>query len=270
VSNLLNWADAPFDNEFWDMLDQTVRSVAQNQLSARHLLYSEGPYGLGLQVVPGKEREINQNKSEVTFSIAQGAPLVQLSTTFKIPARDIETHEQTKISLNFEELITRLLDITAQEEYLLYYGNDSSGLKGLLTESGIQHFSLKPWNEVGDAVESLIDAVKVLDNVGFHGPYSLALSSDRYNKLFRRYPQSDVLEMDHLKSLITGGIIKAQAISSGGVLVAEGKQFVSIILGQDLSAGFEGPSGRDYIFTLSETIALRVAVPSSVCVLDSV
>jgi uncharacterized linocin/CFP29 family protein len=91
-----------------------------------------------------------------------------------------------------------------------------------------------------------------------------------YNKLFRQYPNTEILELDHLKKIVTGGIIKSAAIASGGVLITGGAEFVTIVLGQDLMAGFEGPSARDYVFTLSETLALRLIVPKSVCVLDGV
>jgi uncharacterized linocin/CFP29 family protein len=170
--------------------------------------------------------------------------------------------------MDIEPLVKSVLQIAAQEDEFLYYGSATMKIAGLLTSSGIQKHKLKPWDQVGDAVEDIIDAVTKLDASGFHGPYSLALTPSLYNKLFRRYPQSDTLEIDHLKSLVSDGIIKAAGIKSGGVLLASNKEFASITLGQDLCAGFEGPSGRDYVFTLSESIALRIDVPLSVCVLD--
>lgn len=249
------------------MIDQTVKSVAQNELSARRLLFTEGPFGLGLQFVPGTE-----NKIEVSggtgISFAKATPLVFLSDTFTIPAREIEAHQNTGINLNLHALITKIIGITAKEDKLIYYGENSAGLTGLTNSNGVQHFQINPWEQVGDAVESVLKGVELLDKVGFHGPYSLALCSSLYNKLFRRYPQTEIIEMDHLKKIVTDGIIKAPALHSGGVLTASGKKYASIVLGQDLMAGFEGPSQRDYIFTVSETVALRLIVPESVCILQ--
>jgi len=51
------------------------------------------------------------------------------------------------------------------------------------------------------------------------------------------------------------------------VLIASGRQFATIVLGQDLAPGFVGPAGRSYEFTVSESLALRLLVPEAVCVL---
>jgi len=267
-SNLLNRDDAPFSSDFWQMIDSTVKNVAESQLSTRKILYTEGPVGLGLQFVPGNEQQIENSSESLNLSIAQGVPLVQLCTTFSISGRDIEAFQKAGLKLNLNDLVCSTLKITAQEDKLLLYGTPASGISGLLNYKGVNKTKLNPWDQVGDAVESIIKAIELLDNDGFHGPYCLALSVSLYNKLFRRYPNTEILELDHLAKLVTDGIIKSAAISSGGVLLASGAEYGSIVLGQDLSVGFEGPSARDYIFTLSETIALRLNIPCSVCVLE--
>ena len=61
---------------------------------------------------------------------------------------------------------------------------------GLLNTPGTRSVKLKPWNEVGDAVEDVINAVTELDNAGFHGPYALALTPKSYNHLFRGTPRA--------------------------------------------------------------------------------
>ena len=267
-TDLLNRTDAPFDLSFWSMIDETVIKIAQSQLSTRKLIYADGPFGSGMQYVPGKEQMIERLESGVDLSAPPAVPLIQLATRFTLPSRDIEAYRSSGVPMNLESLVLCVLAITAQEDSLLFYGSKSSGLSGLLTNPGVQKMKMKAWDKVGDAVETIIAAVEKLDAAGFHGPYSLGLSVPLYNKLFRRYPETEILEMDHLKSLVTEGIVKSASIKNGGVLLSSNKAFASIILGQDLIAGFEGPSGRDYVFTLSETVALRLNIPSSVCVLD--
>ncbi len=265
---LLNRDDAPFDQQFWNNLDNTIKNVAQTQLSVRKLLYTEGPCGLGIQFVPGNEKLVEALEGGPDISIAQGVPLVQLSSSFSIAARGIEAFQKAGVKINLENLISCLLKITSQEDKLLLYGVKASGLYGLMSHPEVLRMKLDSWDQVGDAVESVLKAVEILDREGFHGPYSLALSANLYNRLFRRYPNTEIIEMDHLKTLVTEGIIKSAAIESGGVLLASAQEYASIILGQDLVAGFEGPSGRDYVFTLSETLALRIVVPRSICVLE--
>jgi uncharacterized linocin/CFP29 family protein len=265
---LLNRDDAPFGPDFWEILDSTVKSVAEIQLSARKLIFTDGPAGLGLQFVPGNERRIEFSESGAELSLPHGIPLVQLCEVFSISGRNIEVSRNAGLKPNFEDLVSSLLKITTSEDKLLFYGAASSGISGLLTHPDVKRMKLTPWDQPGDSVESVLRAIEILDNEGFHGPYSLGLSVSLYNKLFRRYPNTDILELDHLKQVVTGGIIKSAAIVSGGVIITGGAEYASIVLGQDLMAGFEGPSARDYIFTLSETVALRLNIPRSVCVLE--
>ncbi|MHB9030497.1 MAG: family 1 encapsulin nanocompartment shell protein, partial [Candidatus Latescibacterota bacterium] len=61
----------------------------------------------------------------------------------------------------------------------------------------------------------------------------------------------------------------AAAIGSGGILLASGVQFASIVLGQDITTGFIGPEGSGYAFSLSESIFLKINIPQAMCVLTA-
>ena len=126
---------------------------------------------------------------------------------------------------------------------------------------------LSAWAEVGVAASDVIQAVTALDGAGFHGPYALALAPDRFNSTLRVYPQGSLTELDHLRSIVGGGVAKAPGLPSGGVLVAVGRQFASIIVGQDMTIGFVGPTTNTLEFTVSESLTVRVRQPRAVCVL---
>jgi len=67
--------------------------------------------------------------------------------------------------------------------------------------------------------------------------------------------------------MVTGGVFKAPILESGGVLLASGRQFASIVLGQDMTIGFIGPAGGEVEFSISESLALRIRQPQALCVL---
>ena len=50
-------------------------------------------------------------------------------------------------------------------------------------------------------------------------------------------------------------------------LLATGKQYASIVLGQDMTTGFVWPAGDSLGFSISESLALLVREPASICVL---
>jgi uncharacterized linocin/CFP29 family protein len=51
------------------------------------------------------------------------------------------------------------------------------------------------------------------------------------------------------------------------LLLASGRQFASIVLGQDMSVGFIGPVGEDLEFSISESLALLIREPKAICAL---
>jgi len=74
-------------------------------------------------------------------------------------------------------------------------------------------------------------------------------------------------ELEHIKTIITEGVYKAPVLESGGLLLAEGKQIASIILGQDMSVGFVGPQGKEVEFSISESITPLIIEPGAICIL---
>jgi uncharacterized linocin/CFP29 family protein len=75
-------------------------------------------------------------------------------------------------------------------------------------------------------------------------------------------------EMEHIQTLVTGGLVKVPILKDGGVLLAVGRQYASIVLGQDMTVGFIGPDEEKLEFSVSESLALYLRVPASVCVLE--
>ena len=66
---------------------------------------------------------------------------------------------------------------------------------------------------------------------------------------------------------MTDGIFKAPVLKSGGVLLATGKRYASIVLGQDMMVGYVGPAGDSLEFSITESLALLIREPASICVL---
>ncbi len=268
MSDYLHRGDAPFGDNVWELIDEAVVGAAKSQLSARRLFHVEGPYGLGTKAVPGPDCMVAE-EDEGAASVCGPCltPLAAIRKTFTIPIRDIAAFAATGMPFGAADVAHAAIACARREDEILLHGNADLGVDGLLNMDGTTSAELNDWSEVGAAVEDVIAAATTLDDAGFHGPYALALSAGRYNRLFRRYQQGPLVEMEHLRSLVTDGIVKAPVLEDGGLLVATGKQFCTIVLGQDLKAGFIGPAGGNYEFDVSESVALRLKHPGSVCVL---
>ncbi|MBD3315595.1 MAG: DUF2184 domain-containing protein [Chitinivibrionales bacterium] len=263
---LLHRSDAPFSEKTWHQIDLAVRDAAISEVSARRILETKGPYGIGLKSLPLADRPLEKESDDtVEVAVDAAVPMPLISTSFSIAARDIDNFERYGLPLDTGAASEAAVACARKEEQLLYYGAPESGIPGLLTGDGVQEISLKKWDDVGEAAEDIIRIIDKMDGAGFHGPFALALAPARYNALFRRYPQGPMIEISHIRELVTGGVIKAPAIQKGGVLICTGERLASIILGQDLLTAFEGPEGRNYTFVLSESLGLRLSTPAAVC-----
>lgn len=261
ANKYLGRESAPFGENVWAALDAAMIEAAKSQMAGRRLLPLEGPYGLGLKAIPLPEEEVTSG-----VWVSKTLPLVFLVEEFEIPLRDIAAYERDGLALNLRPVADAAIALARKEDELLFYG--AAGLPGLLNAPGVQKAKLSDWSQVSAAMDDLIRAVTALDEAGFHGPYALGLAPARYNLLFRRYPDGPMTELDHVRALITGGIVKVPILKEGGVLLAVGRQFASIVLGQDMHVGFIGPDEEGLEFTISESIALYLKVPASVCVLE--
>ncbi|MDH7601549.1 MAG: family 1 encapsulin nanocompartment shell protein [Armatimonadota bacterium] len=265
ANKFLGREDAPIEEKTWKALDEAVIRTVKAQLSGRRLLEIEGPFGLHTKSVPLEDAVIEDGKVSVYAARVLPVPLMQ--TTFTLSARDLAAFEKTGFAFDCKEVVDAAAAIAQAEDVLVFEGSKTLGIEGLLTAKGTASVKLSSWQDVGAAANDIIKAVTALDEAGFHGPYALALAPSLYNLLQRVYPHGNLTEAQHIQSIVGSKVIKAPALKQGGVLIASGKQFASLVLAQDLMVGFIGPTGSGFEFQLSESLVPRIKVPSSICVL---
>lgn len=262
----LHRQDASFGERTWNRIDETVTGIARARLAGRRLLPVEGPYGPALTSI-GPETARAVGDREVAIRAVHAQPVPSIESPFRLSMRDIAASEATGQPLDLLPAARAAMACADQEDGLIFDGSEALGLRGLLNADGTQAVKLTEWKEVGNGVDNVLEAVTTLDTAGFRGPYALALTPPLYNLLFRRYPQGNQTELEHLRQAVTGGVVKAAALPSGGVLVTSVAALAAIVVGQDWVTAFVGPAARDYEFVVFETVALRLSEPASVCVL---
>ena len=251
---------APLGADTWQVLDEAMKAAARGQLVGRRLLPVEGPFGLGLKAVPLRDEE-----TEGGLVASAMLPVVAIREEFTLGARDLASHEQSGLALDPRAVFDAAVACARREEGLIFHG--AAGAPGLLTVEGADVLELPAWDETGQAASDLMQAITNLDRAGFPGPYTLALAPERYNLLYRLYPQGKQSELEHVQAMVGAGVFKALALESGGVLLALSGRCASIVLGQDMSIGFIGPAGDQLEFSISESLALRIQHPQAICVL---
>ena len=252
--------DAPVSDETWKLLDAAMIEAAKSQLAGRRLIGIDGPFGFGLKVIPLSDCEVADGVSGSPF-----VPVNLISTTFFLGKRDLAAAGQDRLMLDMDPVACAAMACAAQEDTIIF--NGILDIPGLLGADGSATLALGKWDKVGGAADQVIAAVTQLDDAGFHGPYCMGLAPSRYNLLLRRYPQGDGTELDHIRTILGGDVVKAPVLRKGGLVLASGRQYCSLAIGQDMSIGYNGPAGDALEFSISESLALLIRAPGAICVL---
>ena len=258
-NDYLGRREAPISAEVWKLLDTTMIEAAKSQLAGRRLISIEGPFGFGLKVIPLSDSEIAEG---ITSSPV--IPVNLLTTTFFLNKRDLASSVKDPV-LDLDPVASAAMACAAKEDGIIFSGIQET--PGLLGAEGSSSLALTKLDKVGTGADQVIKAVTLLDDAGFHGPYCMGLAPAQYNLLLRRYPQGDGTELDHVRTILKGDVVKVPVLKKGGVLLASGRQYCSLVIGQDMSIGFNGPAGDAFEFSISESLALLIRAPEAICVL---
>jgi len=254
---------APESPELLNKIEEAAVSAARDILSGRRIIDVEGPYGLGLTAVEvGNDdlcRQPGPGEASAVLSHALSLPMIY--RRFSLSRRRIAAFREMGQPLNLKVVEDAAQAVAMREEEFIYHGQPDFHLHGLLTAAGRNTLQGGDWGSVDQVLDNVIAAVNTLASKGYRGPYGLALAPARYNNLFRRYPGSDLLQIEHLKRLCTRGIVKAQI--EGGVLVA--KDVGSIVLGQDLQIAYLTPDAAHENFAVTESLVLKIEAPDAIC-----
>jgi uncharacterized linocin/CFP29 family protein len=259
----LNRGQAPFPASIWQAIDAAAASAAQDRLTGRRFLDLEGPFGVGLTTIEvGNDDYCRQpGPDEAGQVMGRAISLPMIRKSFRLSIRRVAAHVDNGQPLDLSLAQQAAEAVADREEELIYRGQPAFGLAGLLTMEGRQQVPGGDWTAPYRALQDVLAAATRLDESGYRGPYALALAPALYNNLFRLYPGSDVMGLEHLRRLCTAGIYKASI--DGGVLVDT--RAGVLILGQDLQAGYSNQDGVHYHLYVSESIVLRIDEPKAIC-----
>ena len=252
--------DAPIEPDTWKVLDAAMVAAARPVLVGRRLLSVEGPYGFGLKSVPLEDMQIEED----VFA-SSSIPVPQIATSFSLSKRDLAAYEREGLQLNLNPLVDAAVRAAEHEDRIVLRG--SPPLIGLLGYGGISSQALTAWDDLGTSAGDIIQGVTALDKAGFHGPYAVALSPARYNQLYRRHPVGAFSELEQIQTIVTDGVFKAPVLESGGLILNTGRFYASIVLGQDMTIAFIGPTKDMLEFAIVESLALVVRRPGAILAL---
>ncbi|WP_134704135.1 family 1 encapsulin nanocompartment shell protein [Ammoniphilus sp. YIM 78166] len=270
--------DSPLGANEWAQLDETIVNVARKQLVGRRFIDIYGPLGEGVQSVTNDIYAESQGGGLSlrgdTLSLSTSIKRVNLTIPilykdFMLYWRDLQQAKTLDMPIDMGPAANAAIQCARLEDDLIFNGSEEFDLPGLMNVKGRLTHIRSDWMESGKAFADIVEAINKLLQMGHTGPYALAVSPQLYALLHRVHPGTNVLEIEHIRELVTDGVFQTPVIKgNAGVLVATGQHNLDLAIAEDFDSAFLGDEHMNHLFRVYECVALRIKRPSAICTLE--
>ncbi|MFC4769314.1 family 1 encapsulin nanocompartment shell protein [Effusibacillus consociatus] len=272
--------EMPLSDGELERLQGVIVDVARRQMVGRRILEVYGPLGAGIQGVPADRfddvayAEVDQLGEEVGEAFGTGRR-VQLTIPilykdFILHWRDIELAKQLETEIDFSAAAGAASVVAAKEDDLIFNGNEQFGIEGLVNATGRLTHVIEDWTESGRAYSDVVQmTTKLVENAQF-GPYAMVVHPALYAKMLRVHQGTNVLEIEHIRELVTAGVFQSPVLKENtGLVVSVGRQNFDLAVAEDLTFAYLGAERMNFPFRVYECLVPRVKRPSAICSFSS-
>ncbi len=233
--DLLKQNLAPIPSEGWEEINERAIEVITSQLSARRVLYVDGPHGiLKNSVSHGRLNSVIKTEDgEVSAALYDVLPLLESRITFDLSRWELDNVLRGEKDVALDTLEAAAKKLALFEEDAIYNGNKKANIKGLNQVAGKR---IKVGNDPNDILKALSQAVTILNDAYTQKPYDLVVSDQFLDRLNQMY-QGGLLRKSVL-AIIGGDIVRSRVID-GAFLVPRNHEDLELTIGQDYSVGYE-------------------------------
>lgn len=273
------YPDSPLSNQEFTQLDQTVIDAARRQLVGRRFIELYGPLGRGVQSIfndifsENLEAKMDFQGSfdtdiEASKRVNYTIPL--LYKDFVLYWRDLEQAKVLDIPIDFSAAANAARDVAILEDQMIFHGAKEFDIPGLMNVPGRITQLIGEWYESGNAFQDIVDARNKLLEMNHNGPFALVLSPQLYSLIHRVHRDTNVLEIEHIRELVTDGVFQSPVLKGkSGVLVNTGRNNLDLAVSEDFETAYLGEEGLNHPFRVFETVVLRIKRPSAICTLEA-
>lgn len=262
----------------WHELDQTVFDSVKKQLVGRRFIDIYGPLGEGVQSITndifdspdrgaisfhGEDSQLSVPSRRVTLTVPM------LYKDFVLYWRDIQQAKTLNSPIDFSPAANAAQQCALLEDDLIFNGSSEFNLDGIMTVKGKLSHIRTDWMESGNAFSDVVEARNKLLRMGHTGPYALVLSPELYALVHRVHQGTHVLEIEHIRELMTAGVFQSPMIKGGtGVVLDAGRQNIDLAIASDFDTVFLDVDNMNYHFRVYEAIVPRIKRPTAICTLE--
>lgn len=243
---------APIATEAWEEIEERAEEVIKATLSARKVLFVNGPLGLDKTSVSTGKLDIVNGKKDVTTGLYQVQPLLESRVQFGLSRWELDNITRGAADVELGPLEEALRELALYEEDTIYNGNKDTNIKGLVNLAGTS-FDVK--NDANDILEAVASGVLALQDAFATDGYYMVVGDDFYKALAK--PHGAKLLCQIVEDLIGGKVIRSKVLK-GALLLPYNHPDLELTIGQDYEVGYDIHDKKDVHFFAMNAFTLRV------------
>lgn len=247
---------APISSEAWEEIDEQAKKSLRTVLTGRRFVDVLGPYGIEYAAAPTGRLTMSESKDGLGYGIHEVKPLMEVRASFSLSRWELDNISRGSKDADFSALDKAVWEIAKFEEETIYKGRKDAHIDGL--ESVAIHNPV-PYND--DPEEFLRAAAKgmtELRNALIEGPYALVVTEEVWNYITSAVQGRPLKH--HLEYILQGPVIYSSFVSRPLLVSIRGGD-LELIIGQDLSIGYQHHDADKVELFLTESFTFRVLDP---------
>ena len=258
---------APLSDVAWAEIDEEATRTLAHYYAARKLVDFDGPLGYAASAVSlGRLEPVgDQPPGAVTANRRQLLPLLELRRSFTLQRSETESIDRGACDADLDPLIDACREIAFAEDSLVFTGNASADIVGVVAAS--PHAPIALSDEFERYPNWVARAVATLKGAGIGGPYAIALGPRCYEGVIETTEKGGYPLLQHIGLILGGPVIWAPAVDGAVVLSQRGGDF-TLSIGQDTSIAYVSHTADDVTLELRETATFVACTPPAAIALQ--
>ncbi len=262
--DILKQSLAPLSSEAWQEIKSTAKQTLNSHLTARRFAEISGPMGWDYASVPAGRLDIprGQDKNGVVYGIHRVQPLIEPRISFSLNIWELDNLARGAKDADLDPLEEAAVKLAEFEEKTIYYGLQGAAVTGLKDVNSSEKLAMP--DKIDDLLSTVSEGMTKMMHASVNGPWTLVVSPGLWKKIsshFKGYPLKLQLE-----KLLGGPVILCHFIDEA-FLVPSSAEDINLVIGQDISIGYESHNDKEVRLFLTESFTLRVYDPASVIML---
>ena len=271
--DFLSRESAPFSDDLWNKIDETVVSSARRVLTGRRFLNLYGPLGsktLSVAIDDLRQRgQVEEDGALMKTGARSYQELPLVYSDFTLYWRDLENSLKNNLPLDLSAASEAAVHCAMKEDELIFFGSKQLGYEGIFTITGSEHIERSDWSTGENPFTDIAKGIEILTEKGFFGRLALVLSPNLFTQLQRIQPGTGRMEVERISNLVDGNIFRTTVLGNNkAVLMCTEPQNMDLAVGQDFSTAYLELKDLNHVLRIIETVLPRIKRPDAIVIYD--